>query len=406
LALVKKVLSCSLHSNASVAAASIFLIKEVSKHQDVLNYCCHEVLNSVEAARYLDTTKRDPRYAVRGDGDDEATKNDDGGDADTNKSTTTTVTATIERKLGLWELTLLQHHYHPTVSKFATFDTIDYSGDPLVDFSVPTFLDKFAYRNPKKQKSEETAADQPNNNNGTKKRSTKIVQTPVNDAKFWSQGHINVEDAFFQTFFHQRAKRNGIKKQQEDDEEQVDQDWGTDEEEETFVDSLAEGLLKAKAADPVDLDDEDPDTSGWNDMYDGSDDENDEDDDDDDDPPATMPNHRDEDDDAFMEVDDSSSDEDGNEEVVDHDDPLEVADDVDDEEEDELQLQLLAAAEASDDDDDVAPMLVKRSGDGEDAFADADEYADLIAESFSNKKQKTTHRDDAATKKRNKRNKN
>jgi len=55
-----------------------------------------------------------------------------------------------------WELTSLSQHFHPTVSLFAKHicenDQIDYPGDPLIDFTVYKFLDRFVFRNPKKQK--------------------------------------------------------------------------------------------------------------------------------------------------------------------------------------------------------------------------------------------------------------
>ncbi len=56
----------------------------------------------------------------------------------------------------LSEIVILSNHYHPTVQKFCSFilenykkDTIDYQGDPLIDFSLANFLDKFILKNPK-----------------------------------------------------------------------------------------------------------------------------------------------------------------------------------------------------------------------------------------------------------------
>lgn len=66
----------------------------------------------------------------------------------------------------LIELNLLARHYHPTVTKWASsliktgnIEVIEYSGDPLLDFSLVNFLHKFITKNPKssKKKSEETA---------------------------------------------------------------------------------------------------------------------------------------------------------------------------------------------------------------------------------------------------------
>jgi len=57
--------------------------------------------------------------------------------------------------VGLRELALLANHYHPTVSLFAQNllekETIQYTGDVLVDFSSSRFLDRFSFKNPKKE---------------------------------------------------------------------------------------------------------------------------------------------------------------------------------------------------------------------------------------------------------------
>lgn len=52
------------------------------------------------------------------------------------------------------ELLVLARHYHPTVALFASNILqglkINYSGDPLQDFTLIRFLDKFVFKNPKK----------------------------------------------------------------------------------------------------------------------------------------------------------------------------------------------------------------------------------------------------------------
>ena len=55
----------------------------------------------------------------------------------------------------LWELHTLRTHYRPScrawAEKLASSKTIQYGGDPLVDFGLMRFLDRFAYRNPKQR---------------------------------------------------------------------------------------------------------------------------------------------------------------------------------------------------------------------------------------------------------------
>ncbi|KRZ93788.1 Trehalase [Trichinella sp. T8] len=59
---------------------------------------------------------------------------------------------------SLVELLLLRNHYHPTVAVFAENllkgNHINYSGNPLDDFSLMHFLDRFVFKNPKKSISE------------------------------------------------------------------------------------------------------------------------------------------------------------------------------------------------------------------------------------------------------------
>ncbi|XP_049296983.1 CCAAT/enhancer-binding protein zeta [Anopheles funestus] len=57
-----------------------------------------------------------------------------------------------------YELVRYLSHFHPTVQKFAqsilTDSALTYHGDPLVDFSLGRFLDRFAFKNPKKPRTE------------------------------------------------------------------------------------------------------------------------------------------------------------------------------------------------------------------------------------------------------------
>uniref|UniRef100_A0A3B4B097 CCAAT/enhancer-binding protein zeta n=1 Tax=Periophthalmus magnuspinnatus TaxID=409849 RepID=A0A3B4B097_9GOBI len=56
----------------------------------------------------------------------------------------------------LWELHQLSGHFHPSVSLFAKTilqgNSILYTGDPLQDFTLIRFLDRFVFRNPKQLK--------------------------------------------------------------------------------------------------------------------------------------------------------------------------------------------------------------------------------------------------------------
>ncbi|VDM70009.1 unnamed protein product, partial [Strongylus vulgaris] len=61
------------------------------------------------------------------------------------------------------ELLLLSKHYHPSVAIFAQAllqdGCINYKGDPLEDFTLLKFLDRFAFKNPKEGRASKTATD-------------------------------------------------------------------------------------------------------------------------------------------------------------------------------------------------------------------------------------------------------
>ena len=130
LSYVKRLLQlCLSTTNASFTCGVLFLISEVGKHQETLQDHLQN-LNIVKAATKeegYDATKRDPCHA--------------------HAETT-----------PLWELSMLEEHYHPSVRSFASSlrseeagYKIVYSGDPLLDFSTSSFLERFSYRNPKQK---------------------------------------------------------------------------------------------------------------------------------------------------------------------------------------------------------------------------------------------------------------
>ena len=62
----------------------------------------------------------------------------------------------------LWELIGLLNHYHPYVKKYAealiddiqkSNPIIDYNGNPLLDFNLANFLDRFTFKQIKKKES-------------------------------------------------------------------------------------------------------------------------------------------------------------------------------------------------------------------------------------------------------------
>lgn len=119
----------------------------------------------------------------------------------------------------LWELKKLANHYHPSVSQFATTilsgESISYGGNPLDDFTLMRFLDRFVYKNPK-----------------TKTENSGKISAPFEKKTLPSSGVSNVksnefltlpkEDVpldvkFFHQYFSQKAEIETRRKEQEEE---------------------------------------------------------------------------------------------------------------------------------------------------------------------------------------------
>ncbi|KAK7906644.1 hypothetical protein WMY93_015256 [Mugilogobius chulae] len=110
---------------------------------------------------------------------------------------------------SLWELHQLSKHFHPSVSLFAQTilkgDSISYSGDPLQDFTLIRFLDRFVFRNPKQLKGKQNTDSvllQP-------KKTKTASSVPVNSEEFVSkdESQIPVDQVFFHRFFRKRREQ-------------------------------------------------------------------------------------------------------------------------------------------------------------------------------------------------------
>nr|CCA21527.1 conserved hypothetical protein [Albugo laibachii Nc14] len=129
-----------------------------------------------------------------------------------------------------WELSQLKMHVHPSVRHFArqllTDGDISYSGDPLVDFTLSSFLDKFVSKKPRKLVAEKKTAQ------------VFHIQEP---------NVVEASEQFFYKFFQLKEERHP----------RVEVDANSDVSEEAFAMELAEGLLEDE------FDHEDVDMSDW-----------------------------------------------------------------------------------------------------------------------------------------------
>ncbi|XP_030626240.1 CCAAT/enhancer-binding protein zeta isoform X2 [Chanos chanos] len=160
----------------------------------------------------------------------------------------------------LWELQKLCLHFHPSVALFAKTilqgEFIQYTGDPLQDFTLMRFLDRFVFRNPKQMKGKQNTDSsvlQPKQ----RRSMSNIRSLSVNCQEFLSkdESQIPVDEVFFYRFFKKRQADNQLKRPRGD---------GDDESVEDVDDDEFERVLDSYEGDSfyVDLKDEDLDFAG------------------------------------------------------------------------------------------------------------------------------------------------
>ncbi|XP_047244303.1 CCAAT/enhancer-binding protein zeta isoform X1 [Girardinichthys multiradiatus] len=173
----------------------------------------------------------------------------------------------------LWELHRLAQHFHPSVSLFARTilqgESIQYSGDPLQDFTLIRFLDRFVFRNPKQLKGKRrnprfsqlpietccSVISQPDvrtdpfpcfcwseNTDSVALRPKQrfpVSSLPVNCAEFLSkeESQIPVDEVFFYRFFKKRQQEKQSRRPRADGDNESVEDVD-DEEFEEVLDSF------------------------------------------------------------------------------------------------------------------------------------------------------------------------
>jgi ribosome biogenesis protein MAK21 len=288
MAFIKRLALCSLQSSAPIAAGLAFLISEV----------CHARPTLLEMLKCTEDNLSKARSGSMASANDEEDA-DEGGDADDDESngkgsatdrlgnfeaSKREPSFAVSSTPALWEMAMLQNHFHPSVKSFSETllkppHKIAYSGDPTTDFSLTSFLNRFAYKNPKKQ-----ATD-------SKKHVQAPEEEPINTYEFIHQkaSQIAPDKMFFYKFFGEKEKlkqegkirdRSRKKKGLMEDGDGGDgyDGEGSDDEQEIdmFATKLAEDMIKgAKGG----MDDPDMDDISDDDMDDEEDDEDEEGDD-------------------------------------------------------------------------------------------------------------------------------
>ncbi|KAF6320953.1 CCAAT enhancer binding protein zeta [Rhinolophus ferrumequinum] len=154
-----------------------------------------------------------------------------------------------------WELKKLSEHFHPSVALFAKTilqgNYIQYSGDPLQDFTLMRFLDRFVYRNPKPHKGKENTDSvvmQPKRKHFIKD----IRSLAVNSKEFLAkeESQIPVDELFFYRYYKKVAIVKEKQKQNADEESIEDVD---DEEFEKMIDTFEDDNCFTSGKDDLDF---------------------------------------------------------------------------------------------------------------------------------------------------------
>ena len=395
LSMCKRLLHTALHVSSPVLGGALFLTSSLIKARPGGEGSLLDALGT-NVMTIFDASKREPLHAL---GEERAASG------------------------TLWEVSTAKFHFHPSVRKFAETlaepGGIVYTGDPLRDFQLLPFLDRFAFRNPKsreKLKKEfrrgESVAERKSGGRGL----SVVAGVAVNDPAFL-RSRAPAGEEFFYRFFAERARRDVIKgitrggKEVTDEKERLavedaevdafgdvdndDKEWEEDPEEAAFAQELAEQMMDKQGNGKANFDDEDPDTEGWDDMY-GDDD----DDDDDDEDGGDGDENADDDDEERDMFGGDDDDDDDDDEGGDGDDTFMDADSDDDEEElekdgDDEDSEDDADENDSDDDDDddddddnggvSDAKLIKMAMEGEDSDSasgsDSDDASQLDVES-------------------------
>ncbi len=192
---------------------------------------------------------------------------------------------------GLWEAAVLQSHYHPSVQQFVASllngGGIRYAGDPLRDFQLTPFLDKFVFKNPKANTN--TAGGslmQP----VASARSSGLSHADISKLADAPAAKVEEHEKFFHTYFaakkqaelraqERRGKKGGKKKAAAADGEAregvegEEEDEEEEEEEEAFARKLAENMLQDEAVVDEDSDEDEDDLAALDGMGGGGDDD-------------------------------------------------------------------------------------------------------------------------------------
>ena len=365
---IKRLLEMSLISEPQYIICNLLIISQVLRNKNKLWKMIEREQTKINV--FYDTAKRDPQYAQG-------------------------------EHSFLNELYLLQKHYHPSVQRMSKFilqnynkEIISYDGDPLIDFSLINFLEKFMLKNPKIKKAKKEIkviendddelqkflkADEDNQNNNNINDNNNEGEKNENDFEFIEKFNKIYPEITSDKNYIKKMKKKEKKLKNEDDVDDIigdkEFDQGKQEDIEEFADKVIEDEYKkyGKDIDDDDLGDfqdedaEEDENEGENEEEDNKNEDNDD---------------NNEEDEGNEENENIDSDENG-EEVEDlfTEDENENEEDEDNYDDEEL--------EYDDEEENNKKKNKKRNKDEKDSgFVDAEEYYKSLKNKNKNKKKK------------------
>jgi ribosome biogenesis protein MAK21 len=286
-AFLKRISMSALITAPQVTAGLLFIISEVLQARPELKPMIDEKSMSKEANLVVSKKGKKGKY----DNEEEEEDDDDEDDHDGNESVRTANTTNdpdyylfgnydankrnpsyacmSEHIPYLHESHLLMHHFHPSVSAFATSlftdeggHRVQYKGDPLEEFTIMSFLNRFAYKNPKQQVIDELKQSQQKieETEPINKQFESLLKRQQENSRAAAAGAETIapDKRFFYKFFADRETLRALGKKKEDprrrkgDDDEDDEEGsaeGSDLEKEIddFADQLAADMMKHDA---------------------------------------------------------------------------------------------------------------------------------------------------------------
>jgi ribosome biogenesis protein MAK21 len=229
MAFVKRMMIVATQSSSSIAAAIVYLLSEVCLSRPELLSMLLEFHESDAGAESTESSEQNNDSTLHNLGNYNGEKREPS-------------FATNGKSPNIWEGVLMRHHFHPSVQAFTEAwigpsHKVVYAGDPIIDFSISSFLNRFSYKNPKTKHLDNIS------------RKMAAPEEPVNTEAFIGapESAVAPDKAFFHKFFGARARLINEGKIKDRSRHKDEDEEGIDEEEEMdrFADSLADNLLRS-----------------------------------------------------------------------------------------------------------------------------------------------------------------